>query len=73
MSYDSPFDAKNIPPKQYLQEEKILEKPCKLDLTGIDASKIPYSGRLGELGKQILKYGPGPKTKHLTTGPWHED
>lgn len=51
VSMDSPFDPKNVPPNQYLQPEKILEKPCKLDHTGIDATKIPFSGKLGELGK----------------------
>ena len=71
VSYDSPFDPKNVPPNQYIQPEKILEKPCKLDLTGIDSSKVPLAGRLGQLGKEILKAG--SKAKHLTTGPWKEE
>jgi hypothetical protein len=71
VSMDSPFDPKNVPPKQHIIPEKILDKPCKLDLTGIDAAKIPMAGRLGELGKQILKAG--PKAKHLTTGRWGEE
>ena len=54
VSNDSPFDPRNKPPDQYVKPERILEKPCKLDLRGIDSSKIPLAGKLGSLGHKIL-------------------
>ena len=54
MSHESPFDPRNKPPDQYLKPEVILEKPGKIDLRMIDASKIPLAGKLGTLGQKIL-------------------
>jgi hypothetical protein len=47
VSYDSSFHPLNKPPQQYLDYEKILEKPCKIDLKGIDTKGIPLAGKLG--------------------------
>lgn len=71
VSKDNPFDPHNKPPAQHLLPEKILDKPGAIDVTTMDASKIPLAGRLGELGLAILKAG--PKAKHITTGPWNEE
>lgn len=32
LSPDNPFQSKNIPPKQHLEPELILDKPGKIDL-----------------------------------------
>ena len=50
VSQDSPFDPKNKPPDQYVKPENVIEKPCKIDLSQIDGSKIPLAGKLGTLG-----------------------
>jgi len=69
VSKDSPFDARNLPPQQYLQEELILKKPGQLDIASIDASKIPLAGRLSDIGQKILTLG-GKEALFITTGPW---
>ena len=50
VSYDSPFDPKNVPPQQYMQAEKILDKPGKIDLAKLEPATIPLAVRMGELG-----------------------
>lgn len=51
VSPDSPFDKNNLPPRQYLVDDKhIIEKPNHIDLKDYDASKIPLAGRLSEVG-----------------------
>jgi hypothetical protein len=47
VSHDSSFHPLNKPPQQYLDYDKILEKPCKIDLKGIDTKGIPLAGKLG--------------------------
>lgn len=65
---ESPFHRDNKPPQDYLDQDKILEKPCKIDLKGINTSQIPLAGKLGALGAKIMS---DPKhAKHFTTGPW---
>ena len=54
VSRDSPFDPKNKPPDQYIRPENVIDKPCKIDLSKIDAKKIPLAGKLGMLGQKIL-------------------
>jgi hypothetical protein len=55
VSHDNAFHPLNKPPQQYLDVEKILEKPGKLTLSYLDK-------------KSILS---DPKhAKHFTTGPW---
>ncbi len=68
VSYDSSFHPYNKPPQQYLDNDKILDKPCKIDLKGIDTKNIPLAGKLGQLGAKIMA-DPG-HAKHFTTGPW---
>ena len=68
VSPDNPFDENNIPPKEHLIANKILEKPGRINITSLDGSQIPMAGRLGELGKMILSGG--KEAKHMTTGPW---
>lgn len=77
VSYDSPFEPNNIPPKEHLLADIILDKPGKIDLSRIDATKIPLAGRMGELGKLILNKdkitGKMEMGKHISTGPWGEE
>lgn len=68
VSYDSSLHPLNKPPLQYLEVEKILEKPCKIDFTGMNTTKIPLAGKLSLLGAKIMADPIG--AKHLTTGPW---
>ena len=68
VSPDNPFDENNIPPKEHLIPNKILEKPGRINIGALDGSQIPMAGRLGELGKMILSGG--KEAKHMTTGPW---
>ena len=35
VSHDSPFDPNNKPPRQYVEDDIILEKPCKLNLNEV--------------------------------------
>lgn len=71
VSYDSPFDPKNKPPDQYLKPENVLEKPCKIDITQVDGSKIPLAGKLGTLGQKILN--DFKNARQLTEYDWHKD
>jgi hypothetical protein len=68
VSHDSSFHPLNKPPQQYLDQEKILEKPCKINLKGIDTKGIPLAGKLGALGAKIM--ADPLRAKHFTTGPW---
>ena len=67
----SPFHPKNAPPEQYLTPEVIMEKPCKIDLTGVNTSKIPYSGKLGNLGYRIIE--DSHKANYVTSLDWKEE
>jgi len=68
ISGDSFFHPGNVNPQQYLKNDKILEKPGRIDLKGIDTSGIPLAGKLGEIGKLIIN---DPKhVSYWTTGPW---
>jgi len=68
VSHDNAFHPLNKPPQQYLDVEKILEKPGKLTLSYLDTKSMPLAGKLGKLGERILS---DPKhAKHFTTGPW---
>ena len=71
MSKESPFDPRNKPPEQHTRPEKILEKPCKIDLSKIDASKIPLAGKLGTLGQKILN--DFKNARQLTDYDWEAD
>ena len=67
----SPFHPKNAPPKQYLTPEVIMEKPCKIDMKGVDTTKIPYSGKLGNFGYRIID---SPQKAHYVTSiDWREE
>ena len=68
---DSPFDPRNKPPEQYTRPENILAKPCQIDLTKIDASKVPLAGKLGTLGQKILS--DFKNAKRLTEYDWEKD
>lgn len=68
VSGDNYFHQDNKPPLQYLTHEKILEKPGRINLKGIDTSRVPLAGKLGEIGKLIIE---DPKhVSYFTTGPW---
>ena len=67
----SPFHSKNIPPSQYTTPDYILEKPCKIDMKGVDTSKIPYSGKLGNLGYRIIE--DRHKANFVTSLDWTEE
>ena len=32
-----------------------MEKPCKIDMSGVNTKKIPFSGKMGALGYRILE------------------
>lgn len=51
---DNPFDPKNKPPDQYIKPDYMIDKPCKIDVSKMDATKIPLAGKLGTLGQKIL-------------------
>ena len=68
---ESPFDPKNKPPAQYLRPENVIEKPGQIDLTRIDASKIPLAGKLGVLGQKILE--DFKQARRLTDYDWEAD
>lgn len=68
VSHDSAFHPLNKPPQQYLDVEKILDKPGYLSFAGIDTKKMPLAGKLGKLGEKIL--ADPHHAKHFTTGPW---
>ena len=70
VSKDSMFDPANKAPAQHLIPQNILDKPGRIDLTQLDASKIPLAGRMGELGKLILDRKMG---KWISTGPMGEE
>ena len=61
----------NKPPDQYVKPEKMLEKPGKLDLSQIDASKVPLAGKLGTLGQMILQ--DKKNARRLTDYDWDVD
>lgn len=45
-----------------------MEKPCKINLKGINTKGIPLAGKLGALGAKIMA---DPfKAKYFVTGPW---
>ena len=71
VSLDSPFDPKNKPPDQYMIEEKILEKPGKLNLRKINHSYVPLAGKLGLLGQRILN--DKKRARQLCEYNWEED
>lgn len=71
VSKESPFDPKNKPPDQYIRPENVIEKPCKIDLSKIDASKIPLAGKLGKLGQKILD--DFKNARQLTDYDWEVD
>ena len=72
VSYDSPFDPDNKPPKEYLIDDpKFLDKPGRLDLKHMANSKLPLAGRLTEIGEQILLIG-SQKAKFICTGHWDQ-
>ena len=49
----------------------MLEKPGKLDLSKIDASKVPLAGKLGTLGQMILN--DKKNARQLTDYDWDVD
>ena len=71
VSMDSPFDPRNKPPEQYIKPENILDKPCKLDLSKMDVSKVPLAGKLGILGQKILD--DKKKARQFTEYDWESD
>lgn len=72
MSVDSFFHPINKPPKEYLQDENILEKPGRINIKDVKAPKLPLAGRLTEIGEQILLIG-SQKAKFICTGQWDFD
>lgn len=71
VSPSSPFNPKNKPPDQYISPENVMEKPCKIDLTKIDGTKIPIAGKLGRLGQKILS--DFKNARQLTEYEWDVD
>ena len=71
VSMDSPFDPNNKPPEQYIKPENVIGKPCKIDVTKIDARKIPLAGKLGNLGQKILS--DFKNARQLTDYDWDVD
>jgi len=71
VSKESPFDPKNKPPDQYLRPDNVIDKPCKIDLSKLDASKIPLAGKLGRLGEKILS--DFKNARQFTDYDWHTD
>ena len=57
MSPDSSFHPGNKPPRQYLIDDPILEKPGRLRVQDIDISKQRLAGRLTEIGEKIIEIG----------------
>ena len=68
---ESPFDPRNKPPAQYIKPENIQEKPCKIDVSKMDATKIPLAGKLGTLGQKILD--DFKNARNLTDYDWDVD
>jgi len=51
VSYDSPFDPTNKPPRQYIEDDKtLLDKPGRLNLREVTGSGLPLAGKLTEIG-----------------------
>ena len=71
VSNENPFDPKNKPPAQHIRPDKVLDKPCKIDLTKIDVSKVPLAGKLGVLGQKILD--DFKNARQLTDYDWEKD
>lgn len=69
VSPDSQFDKNNVPPIQHLVNEKILEKPNRLDVSKLKTTNLPLAGHLTEIGEQILKIG-AQQAKFICTGNW---
>lgn len=69
VSFDSPFDPKNKPPRQYIEDDIILEKPCKIKINEVAMSKDPLAGKMTNIGHEIIRLG-SYKAKHLVTGNW---
>ena len=67
----SPFHPKNVPPEQYITPEIIMEKPGKLDMTGSNTKKIPFSGKVGVLGYRIIE--DSHKAHYVTSLDWKEE
>lgn len=69
VSKDSPFDPLNKPPRQYLEDDFILEKPGKLNLKDVRVGARPLAGKMSDIGEEIIRLG-SYKAKHLVTGNW---
>ena len=48
-----------------------MEKPGKVDYKGIDTKKIPFSGKLGGLGNQLLQ--DFKRAKYVTSMDWRKE
>jgi len=48
-----------------------MDKPCKIDVSKIDATKIPIAGKLGTLGQKILS--DFKNARQLTEYDWDVD
>jgi len=68
---DNPFHTKNVPPEQYRIPEKVTLAPNKVDTRGFDGKKIPFSGKLGPLGYQLI--ADHKKSSAVTHFNWHEE
>lgn len=69
VSMDSPFDPHNAPPAQYLEDDYILEKPCKMNIHEVKGNGKPLAGKMSKIGAEIIRIG-SYKAKHMTTGNW---
>lgn len=67
-SHDSPFHPGNSPPKQYIESDKVLEKPGWVNPSTVNTKRIPFSGKISELGQVII--GDPKQAKICCTGPW---
>ena len=67
----NPFHTKNAPPKEYTVPDIITANPCKITHVGVDSRLIPYSGKLGTLGKKILE--DYKKAAQVTSFDWNEE
>ena len=49
----------------------MIGKPCKIDVTKLDARKVPLAGKLGNLGQKILS--DFKNARQLTDYDWNVD
>lgn len=45
--------------------------PCKIDMRGVDSKKIPFSGKMGNLGHRIIQ--DHKKAQQVTAFDWDKE